>query len=1426
LKPPRWKEITPSEFPWEREALEFVREGLPDHEPYRAWSNFTFIAGDGSLNEVDLLVVSPTGIFLVEIKSRPGKITGDAGAWTWEEDGRRRTYDNPRLLADRKAKRLSSLLSRQSAAKKVQLPFLAAAVFCSDVNQTLDLPPNARQNVWLRDRERTADDPGRRGIVWGLTNWPDDLPEATRRDRRIDKPVAKAFSRAMEQAGVQPSQRARRIGDYLRGDLLFEGPGYQDWTGKHTSVENLQRRIRIYSYATAAGQEEKQTIRRAAHREFQILEGISHRGILRASDILDIEHGAAILFERDPSAMRLDHFIQQYGEALTTEEKLDLLRQTAEALQFAHQRRVTHRALSPQSILVRDPTSDSREIQIFNWQAGARDPSAPGQTRQRLTATIHLEQLIEDASAVYVAPEALTDERATGEQLDVFSLGAIAYFLFTGEAPASDFADLQHKLQGGPGLQVSAVVDGAARAVQELVESSTAKLVDDRLESVEDFLVYLSRAEEELLTPAQEIAADPVEARAGDPLGGGLVVAQRLGRGSTAVAFLVERDNEKHVLKLALNPEHNDRLRGEAEVLEKLRDRHIVEVREVVEIGERVGLLMAPAGDGTLAQRLRKEGRLELELLERFGEQLLLTIDALEQAGIAHRDIKPENIGIRQGNRGGALELVLFDFSLSRTPVEEVRAGTPPYLEPFLAHRRPARWDTYAERFGAAMTLHEMATGTLPSWGDGRSHPAMTDGEVLLDPELFDGAIREPLTAFFGKALRRAYRERFDNAEEMRRAWLDCFTAAGERPTAGVTEVDDAEDTSADFQLEGVTLETELTTIGLSNRALNALERRNAQTVGDLLDLTMARITSTPGIGTKTRNELARLLRELRETLPTDSERAVVTPRPAGDEEQDETAYSVDRLAVLILPLRTNRREEPSRRQLALLLGLDRIDDAEHPGESVAWPSQGDVAKSAGVTRARVSQVIGKARERWTKHAAINRLRDDMVTLLEELGGVASGDELCAALLTLRGSTEDEPRRSVLARAVTRAALETERIRATTRWITRRHGQQLLVALDDSQRGIDGQQLADYAERLGKAADELAGSIPLAAPSRAIEVLRGVPGADGATVMRDDRIFQLATATAQRAALSSRQEIYPRGMEAVRALKLAQGALLGARELTPEQIRQRIGGRYPLAAELPRRPELDRLLGDLACDLAWDASARAGAGAYRLQSVDVGQVSTMGTSLGRYSTGNAEAMGGADPEVEAARDFEARLSRLLDQGGFLAIRAAPSRIERVAEELAGRFPVAPVDLDQVLIGQMKKEIEDIGAQWPVALEADRAGPEGQHWGRLLAIVNKALPKVEQNIQSHSSPVLLRRAGLLARYGGVEMLERLRDSAGQAGALPALVLLVPADGSSDMPKIDGVAVPVISRSQWANIPQAWIENRHRTSGSKPHGEGHP
>jgi len=109
-----WTTSSESKFSWEREALDFVRDRFPSHDPYRAWANFEFIADDGSINEVDLLVFTPEGFFLIEIKSHLGRLFGDAGTWTFEKDGKFSTIDNP-LIATH------TFLVKKSQAYKVFL---------------------------------------------------------------------------------------------------------------------------------------------------------------------------------------------------------------------------------------------------------------------------------------------------------------------------------------------------------------------------------------------------------------------------------------------------------------------------------------------------------------------------------------------------------------------------------------------------------------------------------------------------------------------------------------------------------------------------------------------------------------------------------------------------------------------------------------------------------------------------------------------------------------------------------------------------------------------------------------------------------------------------------------------------------------------------------------------------------------------------------------------------------------------------------------------------------------------------------------------------------------------------------------------------------------------------------------------------------
>ncbi|WP_228010745.1 NERD domain-containing protein [Nonomuraea phyllanthi] len=64
-----WVTVTESEFDHERRGLEAIRVMLPNADPWRAWSNFTFTVHTGHVREVDLLVVTPGGVHMVELKN-------------------------------------------------------------------------------------------------------------------------------------------------------------------------------------------------------------------------------------------------------------------------------------------------------------------------------------------------------------------------------------------------------------------------------------------------------------------------------------------------------------------------------------------------------------------------------------------------------------------------------------------------------------------------------------------------------------------------------------------------------------------------------------------------------------------------------------------------------------------------------------------------------------------------------------------------------------------------------------------------------------------------------------------------------------------------------------------------------------------------------------------------------------------------------------------------------------------------------------------------------------------------------------------------------------------------------------------------------------------------------------------------------------
>jgi aspartate/methionine/tyrosine aminotransferase len=98
----------------------------------------------------------------------------------------------------------------------------------------------------------------------------------------------------------------------------------------------------------------------------------------------------------------------------------------------------------------------------------------------------------------------------------------------------------------------------------------------------------------------------------------------------------------------------------------------------------------------------------------------------------------------------------------------------------------------------------------------------------------------------------------------------------------------------------------------------------------------------------------------------------------------------------------------------------------------------------------------------------------------------------------------------------------------------------------------------------------------------------------------------------------------------------------------------------------------------------------------------------------------------------------------------------------IVERLASECGVERVNVDDRLITAMREEAAEAGADGRTVIETDAAGPGSPDWPLLVTLVKGAVERLERTLARPEGTLLLEQAGLLARYGLLGLLERLRD----------------------------------------------------------------
>ncbi|MBL8514439.1 MAG: protein kinase [Betaproteobacteria bacterium] len=337
------------------------------------------------------------------------------------------------------------------------------------------------ETVWVRGRaepveavEITGIDTEAASTSHGLIELATDIRNALKVNSDITgRAVKAALEKTQRMAVLQPSApnptpmpNAPRVKGYVLRQKIGEGGMSEVYMAERDS-DRLCVALKLFEPASGDNDLLSRFIQ-----EYALIVQIDHPNVVKIYDQAFSDELAYIVMEYFPGG----DLRRPIAEGMTPDRVIDILAQAARALGAVHAQGIIHRDLKPDNLMLRADGS----IGLVDFGVAKRARESLGLTRHG--------QVV--GTPFYLSPEQAQYAKVT-PQSDLYSLGVMAYEMFTGEKPyqADSIEDLMRQHVGAPVPKLPATL----AAHQPLIDRLMAKQPQGRFADACALEEYLTR---------------------------------------------------------------------------------------------------------------------------------------------------------------------------------------------------------------------------------------------------------------------------------------------------------------------------------------------------------------------------------------------------------------------------------------------------------------------------------------------------------------------------------------------------------------------------------------------------------------------------------------------------------------------------------------------------------------------------------------------------------------------------------------------------------------------------------------------------------------------------------------------------------------------------------------------------------------------